>query len=445
MKPIPQPPTYGPLGNLPEMLGGKPLQELCRLAREYGPIYRVALPNGMLYSVCSRDLVAEVCDDKTFDKNIGPALQKVRPFSGDGLFTAWTYEPNWQKAHNILMPSFHGKAMHGYHPMMLEMTRQLLDKWRKCDEVDVAADMTRLTMDTIGLCGFNYRFHSFRQETPHPFILAMVRGLAEAQSQLQRPPFITKLMLLTQRRFRADIQLMFDVVDKVIAERRAQGGGPEDLLHAMLAGVDPDTGEKLSDENIRYQIITFLIAGHETTSGLLSFALYYLVKHREVLEKARQEALTLSEEPTYNEVKALKYNKMVLQEALRLWPTAPAFARYPREDTIIGRQYLVPKGANIVILLNELHRDRTVWGADAEEFRPERFAVARELPAHAYKPFGTGPRACIGQQFALHEAALVQAMVLREFDLVDFSNYQLDVKETLTLKPDGFRLRLKKL
>lgn len=443
MKPIPQPPTYGPLGNLPELLGGTPLQEMCRLAREYGPIYRIQLPNGMLYSLSSRELVAEVCDDKRFDKNIGPPLQKVRPFAGDALFTAWTDEPNWSRAHNILMPSFHGKAMLTYHPMMLEICQQLVARWRRRDEVDVAADMTRLTMDTIGLCGFNYRFESFKQDEPHPFITAMVRSLAEAQSQLQRPPWLTRMLFRTQRRFRADIQLMFDTVDRVIAERRGKGGGPEDLLHAMLDGVDPETGEKLSDENIRFQIITFLIAGHETTSGLLSFALYYLVKHRECLEKARQEAEALPDEPDYPSVKQLKYCRMVLQEALRLWPTAPAFARYPRQDTIIGRQYWLPERANLVVLLNELHRDVTVWGKDAEEFRPERFASARELPPHAYKPFGTGARACIGQQFALHEAALVLAMVLRNFELIDHLDYQLKVKETLTLKPDGFRLRLK--
>lgn len=433
----------GPLGNLLDLKMGYPLQSMCKLAREYGPFCRIDLPNGPLFLVSSRDLVAEVCDEKKYDKNVGPPLQKVRPFAGDGLFTAWSHEPNWRKAHEILMPSFHGKAMQWYHPLMVDITAQLIAKWRECEEVDVAADMTRLTMDTIGLCGFHYRFQSFQQSTPHPFITAMVRALYEAQSQLQRPRWLTTMLFRTQQAFRADIQLMFDLVDRMIVERKQQSDGPQDLLHHMLTSRDPETGELLSDENIRYQIITFLIAGHETTSGLLSFALYFLVKNPDCLEKARQEADGLSDQPTYAQVKALKYGKMVLQEALRLWPTAPAFARYPRQDTVLGGLYRLEKGANLVVLLNQLHRDRSVWGADAEEFRPERFETARELPAHAYKPFGTGPRACIGQQFALHEAALVLGMVLRNFELVDHTNYKLHVKETLTLKPEGFKLRLK--
>lgn len=144
------------------------------------------------------------------------------------------------------------------------------------EAVDVPGDMTRLTLDTIGLCGFNYRFNSYYRETPHPFINSMVRALDEAMHQMQRLDVQDKLMVRTKRQFRYDIQTMFSLVDSIIAERRANGDQDEkDLLARMLNVEDPETGEKLDDENIRFQIITFLIAGHETTSGLLSFATYF--------------------------------------------------------------------------------------------------------------------------------------------------------------------------
>lgn len=202
--------------------------------------------------------------------------------------------------------------------------------------------MTRLTLDTIGLCGFNYRFNSYYRETPHPFINSMVRALDEAMHQMQRLDVQDKLMVRTKRQFRHDIQTMFSLVDSIIAERRANGDQDEkDLLARMLNVEDPETGEKLDDENIRFQIITFLIAGHETTSGLLSFATYFLLKHPDKLKKAYEEVdrVLTDAAPTYKQVLELKYIRMILNESLRLWPTAPAFSLYPKEDTVIGGKF----------------------------------------------------------------------------------------------------------
>ena len=150
-------------------------------------------------------------------------------------------------------------------------------------------DMTRLTLDTIALCGFGYRFNSFYRDTPHPFVQAMVRTLSESQARARQLPIQTRLKIRAQRQVEEDQAFMDDLVDRLIAERRAQGdaGDTTDLLGRMLTGVDRQTGEWLPDSNIRAQCITFLIAGHETTSGLLSFALYYLLKNPAFLERAR--------------------------------------------------------------------------------------------------------------------------------------------------------------
>ncbi|MCY7922342.1 bifunctional P-450/NADPH--P450 reductase [Bacillus spizizenii] len=446
--PIPQPKTYGPLGNLPLIDKDKPTLSLIKLAEEQGPIFQIHTPAGTTIVVSGHELVKEVCDEERFDKSIEGALEKVRAFSGDGLFTSWTHEPNWRKAHNILMPTFSQRAMKDYHEKMVDIAVQLIQKWARLnpnEAVDVPGDMTRLTLDTIGLCGFNYRFNSYYRETPHPFINSMVRALDEAMHQMQRLDFQDKLMVRTKRQFHHDIQTMFSLVDSIIAERRSNGDQDEkDLLARMLNVEDPETGEKLDDENIRFQIITFLIAGHETTSGLLSFAIYFLLKHPDKLKKAYEEVdrVLTGAAPTYKQVLELKYIRMILNESLRLWPTAPAFSLYPKEDTVIGGKYMITTQDRVSVLIPQLHRDQDAWGEDAEEFRPERFEHQDQVPHHAYKPFGNGQRACIGMQFALHEATLVLGMVLKYFTLIDHENYELDIKQTLTLKPGDFRIRV---
>ena len=159
-----------------------------------------------------------------------------------------------------------------------------MEKWARLnpdEDVDVPADMTRLTLDTIALCGFGYRFNSFYRDTPHPFVDAMVRTLLEAQNQARRLPIQNRLNIRAQRQVEEDQAFMDDLVGRLIVERREQGDAADntDMLGRMLTGVDKQSGEKLPDENIRAQCVTFLIAGHETTSGLLSFAVYYLMKN----------------------------------------------------------------------------------------------------------------------------------------------------------------------
>lgn len=449
MKKIPKPKTFGPLGNIPLINREKPIQSLCKLADEYGPIYEFEFPGAATTLVSSHQLVADVCDPSRFDKNLSSSLKKVRAFAGDGLFTSETQEPNWKKAHNILLPSFSQQAMKGYYPMMLDLALQLVQKWGRLnpkESIDVPKDMTNLTLDTIGLCGFNYRFNSFYRETPHPFITSMFRALNESMNQTQRLGLQDKLMVRAKRQYNQDIDVMFSLVDQMIAERKEKGHqGEEDLLSLMLNAKDPETGEKLDDINIRYQIITFLIAGHETTSGLLSFAIYYLLKNPDKLKKAYEEVDTVLTDsvPSYKQVKNLTYVKMILDESLRLWPTAPGFSLYPKEDTVIGGEYFIEKGKSVVVLIPKLHRDKEAWGEDVETFRPERFEDPSKIPHHAYKPFGNGQRACIGMQFALQEATLVLGMILQHFELIDHTDYELNVKETLTLKPENFTIRVK--
>ena len=452
---IPQPKPDRVLGNLKDIDTHAPIQSMMRLAQTYGPIFQLSLPGakGRRIFVSSHELVNELSDESRFGKKVHASLTQIRNFAGDGLFTAHTEEPNWEAAHRILMPAFGPLPIREMFPEMLDVADQLLLRWERFGEdavIDVADNMTRLTLDTIALCAFDYRFNSFYQNEMHPFVGAMVDALAEAGSRARRPSFATQVMLRTKRHYEADIRLMHEISDQLIAERKRDpnAGEKKDLLARMLAGRDPKTGAALSDENIRYQMVTFLIAGHETTSGLLSFALYFLLQNPEILQRARAEvdAVLGGELPTVQHLAKLSYLDQILKETLRLWPTAPAIGVRPFETTVIGGKYEITPDDTVMILLPSLHRDPAVWGGDVEAFEPERFAPEAfdALPENAWKPFGNGQRACIGRPFAMQEAQLVLASVLQRFDLVQADpGYQLEIKETLTLKPADFRIRAK--
>ncbi|MDO5629683.1 MAG: cytochrome P450, partial [Mobilicoccus sp.] len=454
---VPGPEIKPIVGTLHAMDTQAPIQGMMRHAERYGEIFRHQLPtnDGSLFVISSQRLVDELCDESRFDKRVHNPLKNIRAFGGDGLFTARTDEPNWGKAHRILMPAFSPVALTGMYDGMVDIAEQLMLKWERLGpeaDVDVTHDFTRLTLDTIALCSFSYRFNSFYSESMHPFIDSMVDALEESGQRGRRLPIQNRLMLLTQRRYDEDIAVLHEVADRIIAHRREHPlpDGQSDILDTMLTATDPKTGETLSDENVRYQMVTFLIAGHETTSGLLSFTLYELLKNPQVMARARAhvDEVLDGRYPTYADLAKLGYLDQILRETLRLWPTAPAFAVYPHESTAIGAKdgeagYAITPDDTALVLTPQLHRDPSVW-PDPERFDPDRFAFdrAQAIPSNAWKPFGNGQRSCIGRGFALQEAQLVLALMLQRFD-IDWADpsYELTVKETLTLKPDGFFAR----
>ncbi len=455
LSPIPHPPTKPVVGNMLSLDSTAPVQNLVRLARELGPIFWLDMMGAPLVVVSGHDLVDELSDEKRFGKVVRGPLRRVRAIGGDGLFTADTDEPNWSKAHNILLQPFGNRAMQSYHPSMVDIAEQLVKKWERLnadEEIDVVHDMTALTLDTIGLCGFDYRFNSFYRRDYHPFVASLVRSL-ETIMMIRGLPLESLWMQRRRRDLAADVAFMNKMVDEIVAERRQNASATEDrkdMLAAMMTGVDRVTGEQLDDVNIRYQINTFLIAGHETTSGLLSCTLYALLKHPEVLRKAYEEVdrvlgPDINIKPTYQQVTRLTYTTQVLKEALRMWPPAPAYGIAPLADETIGGKYRLRKNSFITVLVLALHRDPSVWGPNPDAFDPENFSREAEAarPVNAWKPFGNGQRACIGRGFAMHEAALAIGMILQRFRLIDVNRYQMHLKETLTIKPEGFRIKVR--
>ena len=452
--PIPQPPPRPVVGNLPDIDSSKGVLGLVEVAEQYGSIVRIQFFNRSIVAISSQELVNEVCDESRFGKVLGTALREVRQFAGDGLFTAETQEPNWQKAHRILMPAFGPAALKRMFVGMDDIVEQLLLKWERLGptaRIDVPDNTTRLTLDTIALCSFKYRFNSLYREEMHPFVGAMVRALVESGGRARRLPVQNKIMLRRRHQLEEDNALMFEVAEQIISDRRRNPStaGSEDILDTMLSAADPVTGERLSDENIRYQMVTFLIAGHETTSGLLSFALYELLRHPAVLAKAHAvvDEVLGSDSARFEHLPRLGYLDQILKETLRLWPTAPAFNVAPFQDTTLGGRYDVPAGQPILVLLPRLHRDKAAWGEDAAEFDPERFSPDRAatIPANAWKPFGNGQRSCIGRGFALQEAMLFLAKLLQRFEIASADpGYELQIKHTLTMKPEGLYIHARR-
>lgn len=445
---LPHPPRRLPL--VGDVIGASQttaVQDSLRFASELGPIFERKILGQRVVIVSGADLAGELCDEKRFSKYVNPAISALRGLGGDGLFTAFNEEPNWARAHALLAPAFTKSSMHSYHDVMLDVFSELTNWWADKDAVDVSADMTRLTLETIGRTAMGYGFQSFENSDVHPFVSAMVRALAHAQKTglLSRSRVGRVITSRGSRQNAADEQYVLDLVDDIIAARRVSPAPhPNDLLELMLQAAHDHPELAIDEQNIRYQLVTFLVAGHETTSGALSLALYYLARNPDVLARARDEVDSVwgtTDRPAYDQVAKLRYVRRVLDETLRLWPTAPAFARQARQDTTIGGRYSMRAGEWALVFLPGLHRDR-VWGENTDEFDPDRFEPGRvrSRPAHAYKPFGTGERACIGRQFAVHEAVLVLGKILQSYDLRPDPAYRLELNERLTLMPSGFEV-----
>jgi cytochrome P450/NADPH-cytochrome P450 reductase len=442
VSPIPQPKVRPIVGNAPDIDPEAPLQSFMALARQYGPIFRLTFPTKSMLILSTHSLIAEACDETRFEKKVGIGGEG-REMTGDGLFTAHNDEPNWGKAHRLLAPAFGPPAMKNYFEDMLDIAEQMFTKWERLgpgEPLDVSDFMTRLTLDTIAVCGFAYRFNSFYQREMHPFVGAMMRGMAEDSRRSSLTPLQNRLRIRAKRQFDADIRYLHAVTEDVIAKRRLMKpeDAPRDLLGLMLNGKDPSTGEKLDDKNIRYQLVTFLVAGHETTSGLLSFATHELLQSPDVMVRARAEVDDVlgSDTPRFEHMPRLKYLSQILRETLRLYPTAPAFALQAKAPTTLGGRYPITRDDECLMLLPALHRDPAVW-PDPDRFDPDRFADGREIAPKAWMPFGNGLRACIGRSFAIQEATLVLAMMLQRFEIAATGPYELKIQETLTWKPDG--------
>ncbi|TFY58023.1 hypothetical protein EVJ58_g6664 [Rhodofomes roseus] len=469
--PIPCPPSLPFFGHVTQIEKEVPLRSFILLSKQYGEVYELLQFSRSLLVVSTYELMTDICDDKRFVKNpTGGALAQVRNGVGDGLFTAQPGEENWELARKLsvtlirrqtlltiqlsldrlLMPAFGTAAVREMYDDMYDIAEQLVLKWERFGPsvaINPAEDFTRLTFDTIALCSMSYRLNSFYRDSSPPFVEAMVDFLVESGQRAFRPSLVTN-MLGYNAKYEQDIKTMADLANEIIADRKANPTDKNDLLNRMLLGKDPKTGKSLSDENIKNNLLTFLIAGHETTSSTLSFSMYFILKKPEVMRKLREELDEVlgDEPPQVGDLHKLPYLNACLRESLRMGPAAPMRSVEASEDTTIGGgKYAVKKGQTVAVLTAQALRDPKVWGEDAEEFNPERMLGGKfeALPSNAWQPFGFGMRACIGRAFALQEMLLITALIFQRFDvMMDDPSYELAIKQTLTIKPKDFRIRV---
>ncbi len=447
------------LGDILTVDFNNPCQGLLKEAQRHDGIFEQNLFGFPVPVVTGPELIKEVFNEENWEKNVGHALRKLRPVAGDGLFTAYNREPNWAKAHNILLPAFTKAAMTGYHNSIKATIRELINGWEAAAHnrtwIAVPEESNRLTTEIIARAGFGFSFNRLDDGSQSRFVETVLRELHYANRRTDVLPLYEKIF--TKKRIQqhhADKKYARDYVDQLINERRQNphtGDERRDMLDLMLTAADPETGEQLDDNNIGNQILTFLAAGSETSANAISFALHFLSIRPDIAAKARAE---IDErwpgrdfpDIQYDEVAKLRYLRRVVNETLRLWPVAPGIFRQPKHDTTIGNgRYAFSKKKKdwVFVLMLAAHRDAK-WGPDANEFNPDRWidVDAEFLKTVTYRPFGTGDRACIGLQFALHEILIALAVILHQYELEPRSDYQLKVTEGITLKPAELRLRL---
>ncbi|KAM5372105.1 hypothetical protein ACJZ2D_007638 [Fusarium nematophilum] len=452
--PIPEPRKLPWIGHITEFKSEDSIQDLLRLHDIHGDIYRLRFPEGKTYLIVgSNKLINEICDETRFQKTLNTELGEVRNLANDGLFTAKPGEENWGIAHRILMPAFGPVNIRNMFDEMADIASQMALKWARqgpSKPILAADDFTRLAFDTVALCSMDFRFNSFYRDSLHPFIGSMGDVLNESGQRFMRPSIAKAFFRATTKKYFEDIKMMRHVAGEVVQARRAEPDNKKrDLLAAMMNGVDPKTGKGMSDSSIADNLITFLVAGHETTSGTLSFLFYSLLKNPECYQRAQKEVDEVigREAITVDKIFKLKYVAAALRETLRVCSPVPGIAMEALEDTLLDNKYFIKKGEVLSPFFARAHCDPLVYGDDAHQFRPERMLdenferLQREHP-NCWKPFGNGMRACIGRPFALQEMLLAVAVLLQNFNFsMDDPGYNLRLMETLTIKPKDFYMR----
>jgi cytochrome P450 len=348
----------------------------------------------------------------------------------------------WRRQRKLAQPAFHHDRLAGFADTMVGCTDSMLLRWASMSELDVHREMMRLTFRIVAktLFGVEVEDHAPAMAEALGVVIRFAEQYVES---LLRVP----LWVPTPRnvRFRRAMHTLDGLVQHIIDERRRSGGTGDDLLGMLLAARDEATGEPMSDELLRDEVMTVVLAGHETTANALTWTWYLLAKNAEVAERVREEVLHVlgDRSPQPADLPALQTVTHVVQEALRLYPPAWAFERQAVEDDVV-LGFDVPKGTIVGISPYLLHRGRSWWDSP-ELFDPDRFSADRSSgrPRYAYLPFGGGPRVCIGASFAMMEAQIVVAMVARRCALGLTSNRAPELELDVTLRPkSGLQMRV---
>jgi cytochrome P450 len=371
----------------------------------------------------------------------------LEPGLGRGLLTS--EGETWRRHRRIMAPAFDPRSVAGYAPIMTGVTEDLLGKWDSLAEpreLDVAAAMMQLTLHIISQAMFS---------SDSDEIVNVIESGVNKYQTIVRPSLLDLLhfpLWLARLLAPHPTDGIFDEfdrkVDRLLTERgREPDAEPKDLLARLIAARDSETGGGMTPKEVRDQVVTIFMAGHETTSLALSWTWYLLSQHPAVEAKLHAElaAVLGGRTPANEDVANLRYTRMVIEESMRLFPPAHTFGRQPiADDEILGHR--IPAGAEVLILPWLVHRKPSLW-EDPERFDPERFAPERTAarPRFAYIPFGAGARICIGAAFAMTEAALILATIAQRYRLHLMPGHPVEPQGLITLRPRyGLRMILQR-
>lgn len=392
------------------------LQYFADTARRYGPIAQLRVLGQTIVLLDDADLIAEVLQHQQhlFTRDTGAAL--LREITGDGVLTL--DDPQHVQRRRLLQPAFHRAQITHYAEHMTGLAERATTAWADGAEVDVGVAMARLTLAVVGATLFG------AEVTRVDDIADVVSSIGRRGGRLQ--PLVAALaplMLAVRRHLPQNVRLIFGreraalerIVDPIVAERRRRATDDLDLITMLLAARDED-GTTLSDVDIRNELITFVLAGHETTSSALTWAWYLLGRHPEIEARFHRELDEVlgDRAPAVEDVGKLTYTANVFAEALRLYPPAAAFARRPVRRVSLGG-YAVPRHASVFMSPYVTHRNARYF-KDPLAFRPERW-YEEPPPKFAFFPFGGGAKMCIGEPFARTEGVLVLATIGRRWRL----------------------------
>jgi cytochrome P450 len=433
MKMPPGPRGWNTLGFLRPSADGV-VAFLTQTSRRYGPVAGFRVFGARVYVIDEPALIEEILVRRQheFVRDTGATL--LRELVGDGLVTS--EEPRHRERRRMLQPAFHRAQIATYAGSMVREAARLADELSAGADIEVAAEMRRLTLAVVGTALFGVDMHAHAAD-----VASVLRRVVKKGSWVgPLLAFGEPLIAAYRRRFPARASLFFArerreleaIIAPIVTQRRADGG--RDIVSLLLAERD-ERGAALSDEDVRNEVVTLVLAGHETTATALTWAWYLLATHPAAAAKlhAEVDALLGDRDPTLDDVARLPYTSAVFSETLRLYPPALAFGRRPIADVTLGG-YTIPRGSSIFLSPFITQRNPRNF-ADPEAFVPERwFAPA---PAKfTYFPFGGGAKMCIGEPFSKLEGVLVLATLARRLQFALIGDATVGIAAGATLRPD---------
>jgi cytochrome P450 len=411
-----------------------PIRVFMQAALRFGDVAYLKIGPRRGYLITNPEDIRHVLQDNARNYRKSPLYDKLRTFLGDGLLTS--EGDFWLRQRRIAQPAFHRQRLAGLASVMADAARDAAASWLPLastgQSVDVDDEMMRLTRTVVlrALLGANLG----------PFTSTIDEAWAIINQYVGESFWSLGFDILPTpkyRRFKAACAVLRGAVDHVIAQRRRNSSDSTDLLSMLMSARDPETGEAMTDEQLRVEVTTFLLAGQETTSLALTWTWYLLGRHPCERQKLEDEIDTVLEgrPPEYSDLASLPYLRMVIDESMRMYPPAWGLSRLALTDDQLGR-FLLPRGWLAFVVPYVLHRLPALW-PDPDRFEPERFSPERSAnrPKFAYIPFGAGPRQCIGNQFALIETQLIMATFTQTYRLHVMPGHRTDPWPLITLRP----------